>query len=552
MKHVLLAQLALMTSLTAAEIIRQPTEARFWLRVPSSQPLLKDLRVSNGNVNLSVWEKDAAVRERLTDITFPIHWWTWSETTVCFTPAYDGMLDLVLNGPWAADQNGAVFRQEVLWDEITAEGTNLKNGGFETITDGHPDAWESPWAACPGTKAWPLKETSALKGKAVAASWNNRPLSQAIHVRLGRPVTLVLHARAATPPDFIPPRRLGADTPAHRAATLLKRGVNLGNGWESPPNAAWRIHFTPEDIDHIADEGFDHVRVPVAFQFYLKQGTNGLEISPDLLAELEPVLHRALDRKLRVLLDWHNFNEFTTAPAEQLARFTGGWQSVARHFRSWPSGIFLELLNEPNNALTTEALTPIYQNAISAIRAIDPTRIIVVSPGSWGSIRELDGLRLPDSDDHIIVTVHCHEPFPFTHQGAGWVGYQDLKGIRYPGPPEKTCQLPASLSENAGLRAFIAAYNTQPTEINPSSSRPVREMLDVALAWSNYFGRPIHLGEFGSHNVGDLASRARYLRDVRILSEQRHIPWTMWEWKSGFGYWDPQANKPRFRASLFE
>ncbi len=552
MKHVLVAQVVLMTCLTAAESIRQPSDARFWLRVPASQPSLKDVRLSNGKVSSSVWEKDSAVRERLSDITFPIHWWSWSETTVRFTPRYDGMLELVLNGPWAADQNGAIFRQEILWDEITSEGSKIKNGGFETVTDGHPEAWECSWAAYPGVDDWPLKETSALNGRRVAASWNNRPLSQAIPVSSGRPVTLVLHARAATPPDFVTPLRLGGDTPAHRAAALLKRGVNLGNGWESPPDASWRIHFTPEDIDHIADEGFDHVRVPVAFQFYLKQGTNGLEISPDLLAELEPVLHRALDRKLRVLLDWHNFNEFTTAPAEHLALFTDGWESIARHFRSWPPGLFLELLNEPNDALTNEAINPIYQKTTAAIHAIDPARIIVASPGSWGSIRELDQLRLPDSDDHIIVTVHCYEPFPFTHQGAGWVGYQDLKGIRYPGPPEIPYQLPDSLSENAGLRAFIAAYNTQPSENNPSSSRPIREMLDTALAWSHYFGRPIYLGEFGSHNVGDAVSRARYLRDVRILSEQRHIPWTMWEWKSGFGYWDPQANKPRFRASLFE
>ncbi len=74
----------------------------------------------------------------------------------------------------------------------------------------------------------------------------------------------------------------------------------------------------------------------------------------------------------------------------------------------------------------------------------------------------------------------------------------------------------------------------------------------TARAWSLQFGRPVHLGEFGCHNTGDPASRARYLHDVRTLAEERHIPWTLWEWKSGFGYWDPQTHKPRLRVSLFE
>jgi len=552
MKHLLLAQLMLVTSLSAAETIRQATEARLWLRVPALQPALQDVQLSSGKVSTADWEKEAAVRERLTDITFPIHWWSWSETTVRFTPVYDGMLELVLNGPWAADTQGAVFRQEVLWDDISAEGANIKNGGFETAINGQPEAWVSPWASYPGANVWPLKEASTLNGKGVGASWNNRPLCQTVEVKSGCPVTLVLHAKAATPPDFSAPRRLGADTPAHHAAALLKRGMNLGCGWEAPRDASWRVCYTPKDIDHMADEGFDHVRVPVAFHNYLNQGPEGLELSPGLLAELEPVLHRALDRKLCVLLDWHNFNEFTTAPAEQLVLFTGGWESIARHFRSWPPGLFLELLNEPYNALTTEALAPIYRKTISVIHAIDPTRIVVVSPGSWGNIKELDDLRLPESDNRIIVTVHCYEPFPFTHQGAAWVGYQDLKGIHYPGPPESPYQLPPSLADNAGLRSFITGYNTQPIENNPSSPRPIRELLDTAAAWALYFGRPVHLGEFGGHEVGDAASRARYLRDVRILSEQRHIPWTMWEWKANFGYWDSKANRPRFRASLFE
>ncbi len=552
MTRSLILLFAMVAPLAAQEPPRLAAEARLWLKVPAGQPPLRNLQLSTGKVVPSSWEKDPATRERLSDILFPIHWWSWSEISISFTPAQDGLVELSLTGPWAPENQGVMPRQEILWDELIANGTTLENGGFELTAEKRPASWQSPSGPYPAADCWPLTTSKTLAGNGVAASWCKRPLTQMLQLKAGQPVTLRLHAKAATPPAFAAPKRLGNQTPAHVAMARLKRGVNLGNGWEAPPNSSWGVHFTVADIDRIANEGFDHIRVPVAWHFYLIPGAHGPTISPALLAELEPVLRRALDRKLTVLLDWHHFDDFTGAPADHLERFINGWQAISRHFQSWPPELFYELLNEPTAALTTEVANPIYQKTIAAIRGIEPTRLIVVSPGLWGQVRELDALRLPDDDSHLAVTVHCYEPFHFTHQGAGWVGFQDLRGISYPGPPATPYQVPASLRENAGVCAFIDGYNTQAGEQNPSSARAIREALDAARAWSQYFGRPIHLGEFGSHNPGDHASRARYLRDVRTLAEARNIPWTLWEWKALFGYWDPATDRPLFRSSLFD
>ena len=548
----LLPLLALATALAAQEPIRQATEARLWLQVPAGQAPLRDVRVSIGSTGPASWEKDQALRERRSDIVFPIRWWTWSENTVTFTPAQDGSVELILCGPWAQDKDGKLLRQEILWDDIKAEGTIVSNGSFEQAGSSCPAGWQAPWAAYPSADAWPLAQAAALTGKGLAATWHNRPLAQTLQLKAGQQVVLRLHAKAATPPGFTPPLRLANNTPAHRALANLKRGVNLGNGWEAPPPSTWGVHFTTGDIDRIAAEGFDHIRVPVAFHFYLIPAAQGWDLSPALLADLEPVLRRALDKNLRVLLDWHHFNDLTSDPTANSGRFIGGWQAIARHFKDWPPGLFFELLNEPCDALTTEVANPIYQKTITAIRALDPTRILVVSPGHWGQVSELDKLHLPDADARIIVTVHCYEPFYFTHQGASWVQLQDLRGIVYPGPPARPYQLPESLRDNAGLRAFVQAYNTLPAAQNPSSAHGIKEALDTALEWSLNFGRPVHLGEFGCHNIGDTASRSRFLKDVRTLAEARHIPWTLWEWKANFGYWDPVKNLARFHSGLFE
>lgn len=552
MTRTLLLSLALTASPVAQETARQTSEARLWLKVPAGQAPLRDIQVSSGSANPASWEKDPAVRERHTDVIFPVRWWDWRELTLSFTPAEDGRVDLVLNGPWEEEKPGLMFRKEVLWDDLTATGTRLVNGSFESQKDGKPESWKPVFREYLAADTWPLAGAEPLHGKFLAATWQNRPLSQTLELKAGEKVTLKLHAKAATLPGFVAPKRLGQDTPAHRAVATIKRGMNLGNCWDAPPPYTWGVRYTPEDIDRIAAEGFDHIRVPVAWTHHLKAGTSGLEIDPALLTDLEPVLRRALEKGLHVLLDWHHFDDLTDDPQANRARFVASWETIARHFKSWPPELFLELLNEPRDALTTEVANPIHADAIAAIHRIDPERILFVSPGNWGDIRELDKLRLPDGNDRIVVTVHCYEPFYFTHQGANWVKLRALRGLIYPGPPATPFSIPDSLKENTGIRSFIEGYNILPVDRNPSSATIVRELLDLAREWSVSFGRPVHLGEFGSHNIGDQASRSRYSRDVRTLAEARGIPWALWDWKATFGYWDTKNNRPLFREGLFD
>ncbi|MEO8613714.1 MAG: glycoside hydrolase family 5 protein [Luteolibacter sp.] len=542
---------ALTGFLPADESVQQATEARLWLKVPEGHPPLANVQVSSGTAQPPTWENNPAKRNQTMDVNFPVCWWTWRELSISFTPAQDETVSLVLNGPWTAGKDGKPLRQEILWDDIRVKGAEIKNGGFETRSNSGPDDWKPLYGEYLAANVWPLANAEALEGKVLASTWTDRPISQDLVVKGGQTVTITIHAKAATLPGFVAPKILGKNTPAHLAAASIKRGMNLGNCWEAPPRYSWGIRFTTEDIDRIAAEGFDHIRVPVAWHFYLKQTDAGIEIDPSLLTDLEPVLRRALEKNMHVLLDWHHFNDLTDDPAANRERFIKVWEAIARHFKSWPPELYFELLNEPRDALTTEVANPIFADAITAIRHIDPARILFVSPGNWGAIRELDKLRLPADDDRIVVTVHCYEPFYFTHQKAGWVNLSALQGITYPGPPLTPVQVPIPLQENVGIRNFIERYNNLPTSQNPCSEKQVRDLLDLAHDWSEHFGRPVHLGEFGAHNTGDDASRARYTRDVRTLAEARGIPWTLWEWKSGFGYWDPLKNEARLKEALF-
>ena len=58
------------------------------------------------------------------------------------------------------------------------------------------------------------------------------------------------------------------DTPAHLAAKKFLRGANLGNYLEAPPGQDWGAHYSEQDFVHLKDEGFDHVRLPIAWHHY--------------------------------------------------------------------------------------------------------------------------------------------------------------------------------------------------------------------------------------------------------------------------------------------
>jgi endoglucanase len=516
--------------------LRTAPAGRLQLVVPTEAPPLGEVRVSAGEAGPATWLDDPAQRARLTDVQFPIDWWRWRELRLAFTPAHDGPVELRLLGPWAEAAPGREFRQEVLWDDLAAAGATIENGDFHRTGPAAPAGWTSPWRPYPGPDQWPLD------GGATGAAWHGRPLAQALTVRAGRAVRLRLRARAAVPPGLVVPRRLGAGTPAHRVCGRLGRGVNLGNGWEAPPGS-WSVGYGVADVERIAAAGFGHIRVPVAWHYRLREGT----IMPEFFAELEPVLRRALECKLQVILNWHHFEDLCVQPEGNRAQFVRGWQAIARHFANWPPALLFELLNEPHAPLEGELLNGIHAEAIAVIRTTNPARTLLVNPSQWATVGMLGPLRLPDGDANLIVSVHCYEPFQFTHQDAGWVGLTGLKGIVFPGPPERRFELPGALAGRGGLAAWVDAYNRLPTADNPASARAFEILLDDALAWSEYFGRPVHLGEFGAHRAGDPASRERYARAVRAACEQRGIPWCWWEWKAGFACWDADANQPLVR-----
>ena len=475
----------------------------------------------------------------------------WRKVGVRFQALRNGVVTVRLRGPWKEETPGTLYRQEVCWDGATVSGTVLLNRSFEVYRLGVPEAWRLPW-----DEATPIRKDpkGAAHGTHYASTWANGPLETSLRVLAGIPVSLTFLVRSALPSNFAQMARIeSTNTPAHQAVSRYRRGVNLGNDLEAPPGANWGVRHNATDIAAIAREGFDHVRIPIAWQYHCGAPPSHT-ISNEFFAAVDALVTNALDNGLGVIIDVHHFNELAADPSAHSNQLFRIWEQISDHYAASPQALAFEILNEPHDAATTEWMNGFYAAVLPAIRASNPNRTVFVEPGDWGSIRALGRLSLPASDSNLIVTVHSYAPFLFTHQGAPWVGTPTTTtNIVYPGPPSKPIPPAPATANDAWVADWFEQYNELPTSHNPCSSQAFAEALAYARDWSDYYGRPLHVGEFGCYRRAPSESRIRFYRRKRQYLESLGLGWASWDWKAGFHYWDAGTGKPvpGMRDSLF-
>ena len=91
---------------------------------------------------------------------------------------------------------------------------------------------------------------------------------------------------------------------------------------------------------------------------------------------------------------------------------------------------------------------------------------------------------------------------------------------------------------------WIERYNTEPARDQSRAARVLPGPIEQAREWSEYYGRPIHVGEFGCLSTADPASRGNYYRPFARPPRRAGIGWAIWDWKAGFRYWDEKAKRP--------
>ncbi len=285
----------------------------------------------------------------------------------------------------------------------------------------------------------------------------------------------------------------------------LGRGVNIIGYdpiWKSPDQGRFKAkHFAL-----IKEAGFDSVRINL-HPFRHMDKKNDYQLDPAWLQTLDWAVKNALDNKLAVILDMHEFNALGKDPAGLKSMFLAFWKQIASRFKNAPNTVFFEILNEPCRELTPALWDTYYREALTIIRETNPKRTVIIGPPSWNSVDHLNELILPEDDRSIIVTVHYYKPMTFTHQGAPWTPqHTDKTGIIWP-------------ADETDKQAVLDDF------------RKVKD-------WSEKYNRPILLGEFGAYDKGDIDSRVRYTAFIARTAEQFGFSWAYWQFDSDFIVYD--------------
>jgi endoglucanase len=320
-------------------------------------------------------------------------------------------------------------------------------------------------------------------------------------------------------PDLTRPQTATSDA-TWRLSERLGRGVNLSNMLEAPAGRGAPV--TEATLDTAVRLGFDSIRVPIRWSARA-EAEPPYRIEPDFIDHVRWVIAEARERGLLVIVNVHHYKELFDDPDGHEDRMTALWTQIASALRDQPDDVLLELLNEPHANLTPERWNALLPRLLDAVRTSNPTRPVLVAPGQWNQIDQLERLRLPD-DPNLIVTIHYYEPFRFTHQGASWIKLNTQEWLGTP-------------------------WNATPEE-----RAAIDEDFDRAAAWGRAHGRPLHLGEFGAIFKADDDSRERWTRYVRQAAEARDIPWTYWGLQANFGVYDRRAGLPvePIHSALFD
>jgi len=297
----------------------------------------------------------------------------------------------------------------------------------------------------------------------------------------------------------------------------LGGGANIGSilyRWDT-----WDEEREREELDLMKGLGLKGVRINTR-PFLHASENPPYTLSREFYDRLDWLVDEALERGFTVIIDEHQYRVMGKDPMALKDIFLSTWRQIAEHYKDYPDNVYFGVLNEPNNYLTPYLWNYFLKEAYDIIRESNPVRTLVIGPGNWNKIYELEKLELPEEDRNIIVEIHFYNPHNFTHQGVD--GRE--KGIIWPANAEE-------------IQALVDEFQ-------------------FAADWGKQHNRPLFLGEFGVNKAADQESAARWLRTAREQMEKHAMSWSLWNMMgSNFGMFDEEKKEwitPRKNAILLE
>lgn len=285
---------------------------------------------------------------------------------------------------------------------------------------------------------------------------------------------------------------------------------------------SWSEGRTPEvaderALDFLAKHGFNFCRIPTDYRFWTRD-FDYLHPDESVFEAIDGYLQACRSRGIHLSLNMHRVpgycinrpdiekhNLWTDAEAQEGLIYQ--WATFAHRYIGVPgSELSFDLINEPPDigqyGMTREVHAALIRRIVAAIRAVDPSRPIVIDGLEGGHI------AMPELIDlDVIHSGRGYQPMPVSHQGAlwwsGWKGHDAV----YPGGDWW-----GHAWNREALHEFYAPWRA------------------ISAA-----GRQVHIGEFGCYNQTPNDVALRWFSDLVGLYREYGWGWGLWNFVGAFG-----------------
>ncbi len=292
------------------------------------------------------------------------------------------------------------------------------------------------------------------------------------------------------------------------------------------------VEIPEEDFRMIRDLGFDFVRIPMDYWFWIDPAWRNtgrpaaqdlVKINEEGLGYIDRIIDLGRKNGLHVSLNLHRAPGYCINQAELepllLWRdkdaedaFVFHWETFARRYRDIvPGELSFNLVNEAPaprpGYMSREDYRRVMTRAADKVREIGPDRTIIIDGLSVGN--QVVYEMMPTG---VAQSVHAYSPAEVSHYRAVWVD----KRSDFPHP-----LWPAVKRDGSGL-----------------VSRETLEAHYEPWGWLVQQGIGVHCGEAGAFNKTPHDSFLRWICDVLDILKIHNIGWALWNFRGSFGVLD--------------
>ena len=287
-------------------------------------------------------------------------------------------------------------------------------------------------------------------------------------------------------------------------------------------------YITEDDVKNIASFGVDHIRL--AFdQLALEKFEEPYVYREEVWEHIDRFLDWAGKYHLNVMLNLHHafgcycdcgMDKGLLDTPEYRERFVKLWVRFEERYHDRGDEILFELLNEVNGG--SEKWNTLYKETVSAIRALNPTRLIMVG-SAWGNgVHCLNQLEVLD-DPYVVYSFHFYGPHEFTHQRGVLTGNHYYNRVMsYPSDIEPYRDYNRVMHGHEGYSGYDRIDKKWIYDQLAPAKAFIEAHPDVILT----------CGEFGTIRHIKNEHRENWFRDVIAFCDENEIPFTIWNYLS--------------------